>query len=239
MKYDHSAFEASAAYGRDCDSRIRQFMPLVRKLAWLYESRSNATVDVDDLMQVGLIALTECVQRHKRDSDDGFAAYVKMRVRGAMIDQLRAQSARPRSAAAFERKCEAAIEGFRMAVGREPSVAELATRLNMTVSELERQQTQGAYRSVSIDDTYSDQDAAFADERPDAEALLLDGEDRERLASAIAALPERLQLIVTLHFVEELNLTEIAAVLDVSVPRVHQLKNAALTKLRLAILSAD
>lgn len=239
MKYDHSAFDARAAYGRDADSRIRQFMPLVRKLAWMYESSCDATLDVDDLIQAGLIALTECVHRHQRDSDDGFAAYVKMRVRGAMIDLLRSQSTRPRSAAVFERKQERAIVEFRSEVGREPTTAELAMRLNISVTELDRFRGQNSQRCVSIDDAYSDKDAAFANDEPDAEMRLLDIEDRDRLAAAIATLPDRLQMVVMLHFVEELNLTEIAAVLDVSVPRVHQLKNSALAKLRLAIATSD
>ena len=239
MKYDHSAFDARAAYGHDADGRIRQFMPLVRKLAWLYESSCDATLDVDDLMQAGLIALTECVHRHQRDSDDGFAVYVKMRVRGSMIDLLRSQSTRSRGAATFDRRCERAIREFREQVGREPTTAELAGRLNITVSELDRLRAQNTQRSVPMDDAYSDKDMAFADDAPDAETRLLDMEDRDRLTMAIAMLPERLQMVVTLHFVEELNLTEIAAVLDVSVPRVHQLKSSALTKLRLAIASVS
>lgn len=239
MKYDHSAFDARAAYGRDADSRIRQFMPLVRKLAWLYESSCDATLDVDDLMQAGLIALTECVHRHQRDSDDGFAAYVKMRVRGAMIDLLRSQSNRPRRAAAFERKCERAIGEFREQIGRQPTTAELAARLNISVTELDRLRSNGAQRSVAIDECYSDKDMAFADETADAETRLLDSEDRDQLTAAIATLPERLQMIVMLHFVEELNLTEIAAILDISVPRVHQLKSSALAKLKLAIATTD
>lgn len=239
MKYDHSAFDARAAYGRDADSRIRQFTPLVRKLAWLYEGSCDATLDVDDLMQAGMIALTECVRRHQRDSDDGFAAYVKMRVRGAMIDLLRAQSKRPRSAAAFDRKCQGAIDEFRDQIGREPTVVELAMRLNISVAELDRLRALSSHRSIRIDDAYSDKDAAFADDTPNAEARLLDIEDRARMAAEIAKLPERLQMVVMLHFVEELNLTEIAAVLDVSVPRVHQLKNSALSKLRLAISAVD
>lgn len=239
MKYDHSAFDPRVAYGRDADARIRQFMPLVRKLAWLYESSCDATLDVDDLMQAGLIALTQCVQRHQRESDDGFAAYVKMRVRGAMIDLLRSQSNRPRSAAAFERRCDRAVAEFREQSGREPITAELAAALNMSIPELDRHRSRKAQRFVPIDDCYCDKDSSFVDDAPDAETRLLVSEDRDRLAAAIAQLPERLQMIVSLHFVEELNLTEIAAVLEVSIPRVHQLRNSALAKLRLAIASAD
>ena len=73
---------------------------MVRKLAWYYEGSCGASVDVDDLLQAGMIALTECAQRHDRPGEDGFAAYAKMRVRGAMIDLLRGQSPHARGAAA-------------------------------------------------------------------------------------------------------------------------------------------
>ena len=85
MKHDHSSFTAQTtakrAYGTDATARIAQFMPMVRKLAWYYEGSGGAAVDVDDLIQAGMIALTECAQRHDRPGEDGFAAYAKMRVR--------------------------------------------------------------------------------------------------------------------------------------------------------------
>ncbi len=87
-------------------------------------------------------------------------------------------------------------------------------------------------RYETIDETYSDSDMAFADDSPDSLALLTDEETREELAGAIASLPERLQLVVQLYFVEEMNLAEIAQVLGVSIPRVHQLKAQALDHLR-------
>ncbi len=87
----------------------------------------------------------------------------------------------------------------------------------------------------SIDDAYADSDSAFADDRPDAFAILADEELRDRLAVAISQLPERLQLIVQLYFVEELNLSEISETIQVSVPRVHQLKAQAIDRLRVAL----
>jgi RNA polymerase sigma factor for flagellar operon FliA len=90
-------------------------------------------------------------------------------------------------------------------------------------------------RFEAIDDAYSDSDMAYADDSPDAFNLLADEEVREALADAIASLPERLKLVTQLYFVEELNLAEIAAVLEVSIPRVHQLKAQALAKLKEAM----
>ena len=118
-------------------------------------------------------------------------------------------------------------------LGREPSSAELAQALGLDVEDLHRLRSDLAEtRLSSIDECYSESDGAFAADEPDAEALLLQQEDRTLLAEAIASLPERHQLVIQLYFVEELNLSEIAAVLGVSVPRVHQLKAAALDKIK-------
>jgi RNA polymerase sigma factor for flagellar operon FliA len=87
-------------------------------------------------------------------------------------------------------------------------------------------------RFESIDEVYSDSDLAFADDRPDSLSLLADEELRGSVIAAITALPERLQMVIQLYFVEELNLSEIAQVLSVSIPRVHQLKAQALSQLR-------
>jgi RNA polymerase sigma factor for flagellar operon FliA len=236
MKYDHSHFKAQRAYASEINERIGNFLPMVRKLAWYYEGSCGASVDVDDLLQAGMIALTECAQRHDRPGEDGFAAYAKMRVRGAMIDLLRGQSPHARGAAAQRRRIDATIDRLRSALGRDPSAEEIARELHVSVGEYHDMRTQLATRVVDLEDCYSDSNPAFGSAEPDAEARLLEADDRTALAEAIAQLPERLQLIVKLHFIEELNLTEIAAVLDVSVPRVHQLKSSALAKLQLAIV---
>ena len=90
----------------------------------------------------------------------------------------------------------------------------------------------------SIDETYSDADIAFRDQSEDAFAMLVSHENREALIGAIAGLPERLQLVIQLYFVEEFNLSEIAGILGVTVPRVHQLKDQALQKIRTELVSA-
>ena len=220
-------------------TELRQFMPMVTRLAWYYEGGCGASLDVDDLMQAGMIALTECAHRHDRPTDDGFAAYAKMRVRGAMIDLLRSHSLHPRGAASQRRKIDRVIDGLRGDLGREPSAAEVAGAMHLSLEEYHELRLQLSTSISALDDCYSDNDPAYRSDEADAEATLLQAEDHEELTAAIAKLPERLQLIVKLHFVEELNLTEIAQVLDVSVPRVHQLKSSALQKLRLAIVAGQ
>ncbi len=238
MIQDHLQFSAATAYGGNVGDRVTRFLPMVRRLAWHLSGSGGPAIDVDDLVQAGLVALTECAQRHERPTEDGFAAYAKLRVRGAMVDLLRGASPEPRGARARRRRIEDAEARLASVLGRAPSSGELAEALGMTVDDLHRAQGDIVHLA-SIDDCYSETDLAFAAPETDAEAALLQHEDREQLIEAIGSLPERQQLVVQLYFVEELNLAEIAMVLGVSVPRVHQLKAAALDKLRLAFAGAD
>ena len=239
MKLDHSQFAAAEAYGVNVGERVAQFLPMVRKLAWHLSGSGGPTIDVEDLMQAGLVALTECAQKHDSPSDDGFAAYAKLRVRGAMVDLLRSTSPDPRGARAKRRMIESARSKLHSTLGREPSSTQLAEALGMTVEAYLQLETDLVEtRLASIDDCYSETDVAFASAEPDAERQVLQQEDRETLIAALGSLGERHQLVIQLYFVEELNLSEIAAVLGVSVPRVHQLKAAALSQMRTAMEAA-
>ncbi|HNJ48175.1 MAG TPA: sigma-70 family RNA polymerase sigma factor, partial [Novosphingobium sp.] len=180
--------------------------------------------------------LTEAAQRHAGPTEDGFAAYAKLRVRGAMVDLIRRAVPLSRGAAERRRLLGAKETALRTLLGRDPSPAELAEA--MGISERDLAALRGSsepLRFESIDEVYADTDPAFADQRPDALEILTDAETRGHVVAAIAALPERLQLVIQLYFVEELNLSEIAETLGVSIPRVHQLKAQALEKLRAAL----
>ena len=229
------------AYGSDPAERIRRFLPMVRRLAWHLQGGWKAGhgahgIELEDLMQVGLMALTECSQRHVGPGEDGFAAYAKLRVRGAMVDLIRRQVPLSRGGLERRRLLREAEARLQAALGRMPNDRELAAALEIGVGEL------GPLRAAAqpltfeeLDDAYSDDNLSFADASPDSLALLQDHELRESVAGAIAALPDRLKMITQLYFVEELNLAEIAEVLEVSIPRVHQLKAQALDRLRVAL----
>ncbi len=164
------------------------------------------------------------------------AAYAKLRVRGAMVDLIRRHIPLSRGATERRRQLRDKEAALRLSLGREPSADELARALGIDAHELAALRSASEpLRFESIDEAYTDSDPAFADDRPNSLALLEDQEMRESVASAIAALPERLQLIVQLYFVEELNLSEIAETIQVSVPRVHQLKAQAIDRLRAAL----
>lgn len=240
MKHDHKSFSTgtrvAGAYRGDTADRIRRFLPMVKRLAWHVHGSGRPGIELEDLVQAGLVALTECAQRHAGPTEDGFAAYAKMRVRGAMVDLIRRQMPLSRGATERRRMLREKEEELRGVLGRDPHAHELAAALSIDEGELAALRSSSEpMRFESMDEVYSDGDMAFADERPDSLSLLEDQEMREAVADAIAGLPERLQLVVQLYFVEELNLSEIAQVLSVSIPRVHQLKAQALGQLRAAL----
>jgi len=233
MKHETKGFAAAVAYRGETADRIRRFLPMVKRLAWHVHGTGRPGIELEDLMQSGLVALTECSQRHQGPGEDGFAAYAKLRVRGAMVDLIRRSAPLSRGAAGRRRLLREKETELRGILGRDPRPSELAAALGIDAAELASLRASSEpMRFEPIDDAYSDSDMAFADRRSDSLALLELDEMRGSVIAAIAALPERLQLIVQLYFVEELNLSEIAEVLSVSVPRVHQLKAQALARLR-------
>lgn len=233
MIHDHSAFKAAAAYADDTlvEDRVRRFLPMVHKSAWFVFGAGRDGLEIEDLVQAGLIALTECARKHAGPTEDGFAAYAKIRVRGAMFDVIRKLMPDGRTTAAKRARLSEARERFEGENGRLPSPAELAAMLEVAPEEIAAMDT-APIQIAQLDETYDESDAAFADDTPDAFSILSHIEDNERLIEALEKLPERSRLILQLHFVEELNLTEIAQVLEVSVPRVHQLKAKALAQMR-------
>jgi RNA polymerase sigma factor FliA len=236
MIQDHSRFSVAQAYGGDVSNRVARFLPMVRKLAWHLAGSTGPSLDVDDLMQAGLVALTECAQRHDGPNEDGFAAYAKLRVRGAMVDLLRSTSPEPRGAREKRRMIERTEQELQGSLKRAPTSTETAAALGISVHEFEKLRGDcAAVRLDSIDECYADSSSLFASAEDDAETALLRQEDGARLAEEIGHLPDRLKLVIQLYFVEELNLAEIAEVLGVSIPRVHQLKATALEKLRLSL----
>ncbi len=236
MKYDQRSFAAARAYQGGTADRIRRFLPMVRRLAWHVHGSGRAGMEIEDLVQAGLVALTECAQKHNAPTEDGFAAYAKLRVRGAMVDLVRRSTPLSRAASDRRRLLRDATNALTTTLGRAPSENELAEGMGITANALaDLRASSEPLRFEPIDDAYSDSDSAFADDRPNSFEMLADAQTRGQVVSAIAGLPERLQMVIQLYFVEELNLAEIAEVLSVSVPRVHQLKAQALDKLKAAL----
>ena len=233
MKHDQLAFAAATQAYADAtlvEDRVRRFLPLVRKAAWHIHGSGCEGIEPADLVQIGLLALTECAQRHTGSAEDGFAAYAKIRVRGAMLDAIRRSLPGSRGALMRQRRMTAARDRLHQTLGMEPTGAQMAQELGIAEADL-ADYTCEPVRLQPLDQ-YDDSNTAFADQRPDPFEALSQEQDGARLAALIGALPERLKLVLQLYFVEELNLAEIAAVISVSIPRVHQLKAQAIKLVR-------
>ena len=229
----HNFTATIEAYSGDWQDRVSRFMPMVKRLAWHVHGGGCAGLEVEDLFQTGVVALTEAAQRHAGPGEDGFAAYAKLRVRGAMIDLIRRTVPASRHVVERRKLLQRPALALRGQLGRDPSAAELAEAMRLSLAELGQLQSDCLeVRFEPLDEVYSDNDAVFLDDGSDVFGTLAAAQVRETLIEAIAALPDRLKLIVQFYFLEELNLAEIAQVLDVSIPRVHQLKAQALAAMR-------
>jgi RNA polymerase sigma factor FliA len=220
---------------RDADpvqERITAHLPLVRRIAWHVHGRAPGAVELEELIQTGIVALVEAAQGYE-DRGHAFATYAQMRVRGAMIDLIRRNATICRSAIARRKQIDATRQRLSVELGRMPDDAEMAAAMGIPPGEWRAlvDATQ-AVRHESLDDVYSEHSMWFADEREGADALLDRQDMQERLAAAISELPEREAMVLQLYFVEELNLDEIGATLGVGAARVCQIKKAALDRVR-------
>ncbi|WP_454887155.1 sigma-70 family RNA polymerase sigma factor [Sphingomonas oryzagri] len=213
-------------------SLVSAHMPLVRKIAWHVHGRVSNAIDIEDLVQIGMVALVEAANGYE-DRGHAFSTYAGMRVRGAMIDHLRRHATQARSGMAKRKeiaKVRAEIEGK---LGRAASEAEMAQAMGLDATSFrEMADAAESVRHESLDEVYSDQSMWFADLEEGADEQLDRGRLGEALAEHIAQLPEREAMVLQLYFVEELNLEEIGQVLDIGAARVCQIKKSALDKLR-------
>ena len=214
------------------EALARAHMPLVRKIAWHVHGRSFGTIEVEDLAQIGMVALVEASNAFE-DRGHAFATYASVRIRGAMIDHLRRQATICRSAMARRREFAAVRQRLQHRLGRDPSEAEMAAEMDLDPGAFRAlvDESQSA-RHESIDEVYSEHSMWFADVEERADEAM----EREALQGALAAsigtLPEREALVLQLYFVEEMNLEEIGHTLGIGAARVCQIKKAALDKLR-------
>jgi len=222
---------------REDGALVREHLPLVRKLAWHVHGSVSTAVEVEDLVQVGLVALVEAAGSFESRGHVTFRQYLATRLRGAMIDELRRHAAMTRGAIRRRRELARAVQALAGELGRKPSDAEVAARLGITVEKLRSDyETAEAAQFDSIDEVYADDQPWFASDEPDAFAQLADGQLRDRLIAAIGSLPEREQLVIQLYHVEEMNLEEIGQVIGVGAARVCQIKSQAHARLKKAMM---
>ncbi|MFZ5594657.1 MAG: RNA polymerase sigma factor FliA [Pseudomonadota bacterium] len=215
---------------------VTKHAPLVKRIAYHLMSRLPPCVQADDLIQAGMIGLLEASRNYDVTQGASFETYAGIRIRGAMLDEIRKNDWAPRSVHRKARKVAEAVRIIENSKGRDARDSEVAEVLQMTVEEYHQVlQDANGYLVMSFDDLGMDDEATaaqFADKSPG----ILEGLQREdfkkNLAEAIAGLPERERLVMALYYDEELNLREIGSVLGVSESRVSQIHSQALIRLQ-------
>ena len=211
---------------------VRSHMPLVRKLAWHVHGRVSNAVEVEDLVQIGMVALVEAANGFE-DRGFAFATYASMRIRGARRDHLRRPATICRSAMVRRRDLDAKRRQLEASLGRVPTETELGEAMGLTPAAYrEMVDATASVRTESLDEVYSDQSMWFADVEDAADTAIERTQLKAALAGRIAELPVREATVLQLYFVEEMNLEEIGLTLGVGAARVCQIKKAALDRLR-------
>ena len=219
---------------------IKQYQPLVRRLAHYMMAKLPASVEVDDLIQVGLIGLADALSRFESSQGVQFETFATQRIRGAMLDELRGNDWMSRGSRKSQKEIETSIRQLEHRLGRSPAESEIAAEMGLSLTEYQDmlnkvRGTQLVYledmnRSGEDDESYLDRHVADADADP--LNLLRNQRLRESLVQAIKSLPEREQYVMSMYYEQDMNLKEIAQVLDVTESRVCQLHSQSIARLR-------
>ena len=226
---------------------LKQHQPMVRRMALQMLAKLPASVELDDLIQAGMIGLLDASTRYQDNRGAQFETFASQRIRGAMLDELRASDWGSRNLRQQARKVEQAIQSLEHRLGRPATEGEIAKELKMDLDDYQSllQEIQGC-QLLYVEDFSQDGegDSPFLDrhaseargERGGASgsslAQLMESGFRHQLVAAIGELPERDRLLLNLYYEEELNLREIGAILEVSQSRVCQLHSQAISRLR-------
>ncbi|WP_428420096.1 RNA polymerase sigma factor FliA [Methylibium sp.] len=228
------------ATGRlETNAMIKQYSPLVRRLAHQMIAKLPANVEIDDLIQVGLIGLTDAMTRFDSAQGVQFETFATQRIRGAMLDELRGSDWMSRSNRKQQRDIETAVHKLQQQLGRAPAESEIAKQMGLSLADYQEllgkvRGTQLVYlEDMSGDDGDNDfLDRHVADENENPLGLLQDHRMRLALIEAIKTLPEREQFVMSMYYEQDMNLKEIAAVLGVTESRICQLHSQSIARLR-------
>ena len=217
----------------DVDEVIKSNTHLVKKIAWHIYGRASHAIEIEDLMQIGFAALVNAAQQYTRKEGATFATYASIRIKGDMIDHLRKASNLCRTTISMKKRYNKVITDLRSKLFREPTSEEISSA--MGISEAEFREWERAFQAnshESLDSVYDQYSIWFASAEDSPEELLNDKDLKEVLKQALQQLSGNEALVIQLYYVEELNVMEIADVLDVSSGRVSQIKKSAIANLR-------
>ena len=211
---------------------VSSHLPLVKRIATHLSVKLPSHIEIEDLIQVGLIGLLKASEDYQSDSGASFSTYATIRIKGAIMDELRARDWLPRSVQKSLGRVSVALQTAQQRYGREPTDSEVAKELKISVAE---------YHVLLADVSYArltpveDVEAVHGDMEPEREVT--ESLREEALSDAIKELPEKEQLMMSMYYVEGMNLKEIGLVLEVSESRVSQIHGQAIARLKTKLKS--
>jgi RNA polymerase sigma factor FliA len=224
------------------ESLLLEHLPIVRFLARRIHERLPQHIDVEDLVSAGVVGLMDAFTKFDPAKQVQFRSYAQFRIRGAILDSLRTLDWSPRELRRKGRAIEETIQVLTRRLGHAPSEAEIAAELNIRLDEYQR--LLGDLKGLEIgtlhverNEDSGEEELAYVPGRPEEDPLFccLRGELEDRLSDAIADLPERERLVMTLYYHEEMTMREIGATLGVVESRVSQIHSSAVLHLRAAL----
>jgi RNA polymerase sigma factor for flagellar operon FliA len=222
----------------DSNALLKQYSPLVRRLAHQMIAKLPANVELDDLIQVGMIGLNDALGRFDANQGVQFETFATQRIRGAMLDELRGGDWMSRGDRRHQRSIESAVHKLEQKLQRAPNESEIADEMGMMLADYQEllgkvRGTQLFYlEDLSGEDGDDFLDRHVADEGANPLDMLEDHRMREALVDAIGKLPEREQHVMSMYYEQDMNLKEIAAVLGVTESRICQLHSQSIARLR-------
>jgi RNA polymerase sigma factor for flagellar operon FliA len=226
---------------KDKNHCLREYAPLVKRLAHQLMTRLPYSVQIDDIIQAGMMGLLDAASRYDNLHGAQFETYATQRIRGAMLDELRQADWLPRSLRRDMRSIETSIRRLQQKLGRQPNESEIAKDMQLPLLEYQQmlQEARGA-QLIYYEDFHGEDDQDFLerftlDDDADPLSLLQDERFREELMGAIERLPERERMLMGMIYEQEMNLREIGEVLGVGESRVSQLHSQAVARLRSAL----
>ncbi|AYA63706.1 MULTISPECIES: RNA polymerase sigma factor FliA [unclassified Alteromonas] len=228
----------AAAYQQQTDKSqlVERHASLVKRIAHHLMARLPASVLVDDLIQAGMIGLLEAARNFDGSKGASFETFAGIRIRGAMLDEIRKGDWTPRSVHKNSRAITEAITQVERETGRDARDTEIAAKLNVSINDYHQMLNEvNAGKLVGIEDLGVSEDVISTEQNKGNDSPLEDlmqGAFQKALAHAITTLPEREAIVLSLYYDEELNLREIGEVLEVSESRVSQIHSQAMLKLK-------
>jgi RNA polymerase sigma factor for flagellar operon FliA len=215
------------------DQDLLRHIGLVKRVAVHLKARVPNFMELDELIQVGMIGLIEANNSFDPGKGVEFEVFAKNRIRGAILDQVRKLSHLPRSAISNIRDHNQAGEELSSKLGRQPTQSELAEFMGKDIEDFHKERTHAhRFQTLSLESQGSEMDELPSTASSQPESEVADNQLKAALVESIQALPERERMVISLYYVEEMNLKEIGAILEVSESRVSQILSVCVKKLR-------